>query len=53
MNIPKSKEAIGIFDSGAGGLTVAAAVRNLLPDEKIFILVILPIFLMAINQLKQ
>ncbi len=26
---------IGIFDSGAGGLTVAAAVKNLLPDEKI------------------
>jgi len=35
MNKPNSKQAIGIFDSGAGGLTVAAAVRNLLPDEKI------------------
>lgn len=30
-----SNEAIGIFDSGAGGLTVAAAVKNLLPNEKI------------------
>lgn len=28
-------QAIGIFDSGAGGLTVAAAVKNLLPNEKI------------------
>jgi len=35
MNKQNSKEAIGIFDSGAGGLTVASAVRNLLPDEKI------------------
>jgi glutamate racemase len=30
-----SKQAIGIFDSGAGGLTVAAAVKNILPNEKI------------------
>ncbi len=30
-----SSQAIGIFDSGAGGLTVAAAVKNLLPNEKI------------------
>lgn len=29
------KQAIGIFDSGAGGLTVASAVKNLLPEEKI------------------
>jgi len=27
---------IGIFDSGIGGLTVAYAVKNLLPDESIF-----------------
>lgn len=35
MNKKNSNEAIGIFDSGAGGLTVAAAVKNLLPNEKI------------------
>ena len=35
MNKDISKQAIGIFDSGAGGLTVAAAVKNLLPEEKI------------------
>lgn len=34
MNL-SSKQAIGIFDSGAGGLTVASAVKNLLPSEKI------------------
>ncbi|MEA3445580.1 MAG: glutamate racemase [Bacteroidota bacterium] len=27
------KQAIGIFDSGIGGLTVASAIRNLLPQE--------------------
>jgi len=26
---------IGIFDSGIGGLTVAKAIRNLLPEENI------------------
>ncbi len=31
----KEQQAIGIFDSGAGGLTVANAVRNILPNEKI------------------
>lgn len=30
-----SSQPIGIFDSGVGGLTVAAAVKNLLPEEKI------------------
>ncbi len=30
-----SKSPIGIFDSGLGGLTVVAAIRNLLPDENI------------------
>ncbi|MEA2043443.1 MAG: glutamate racemase [Bacteroidota bacterium] len=30
-----NNQAIGIFDSGAGGLTVASAVKNILPDEKI------------------
>jgi len=30
-----SNQPVGIFDSGAGGLTVAAAVRNLLPEEQI------------------
>ena len=34
MNL-KSESPIGIFDSGAGGLTVASAVKNLLPEEKI------------------
>ena len=29
-----AKQAIGIFDSGVGGLTVASAVKNLLPQEK-------------------
>ena len=27
---------IGVFDSGIGGLTVAAALRELLPAERIF-----------------
>jgi glutamate racemase len=27
--------AIGVFDSGVGGLTVAAAIRSLLPEERI------------------
>ncbi len=31
----KSQEAIGIFDSGIGGLTVAAAIKNLLPKEQL------------------
>lgn len=34
MNL-NSSQPIGIFDSGAGGLTVASAVKNLLPNEKI------------------
>src|SRR5438132_12738990 len=29
---------IGVFDSGIGGLTVVKAVRDLLPNEKIFYL---------------
>ncbi len=29
-----SEQAIGIFDSGVGGLTVASAIRQLLPGEK-------------------
>src|SRR5207253_3894928 len=29
---------IGVFDSGIGGLTVASALRELLPNEKIFYL---------------
>lgn len=31
----KKEQAIGIFDSGVGGLTVASAVRNILPHENI------------------
>lgn len=34
MKLEKN-QAIGIFDSGVGGLTVASAVKNLLPEEKI------------------
>ena len=30
-----ANQPIGIFDSGAGGLTVAGAVKNLLPNEKL------------------
>src|SRR5712691_6241853 len=29
---------IGVFDSGIGGLTVASALRKILPNEKIFYL---------------
>src|SRR5580658_9681294 len=39
MTGPKQKQAlrpIGVFDSGVGGLTVAAAMRELLPGENIF-----------------
>src|SRR5690606_16066785 len=32
----KASAPIGIFDSGIGGLTVARAVKNLLPNESIF-----------------
>jgi len=35
MTKTEKNQAIGIFDSGAGGLTVASAVKNLLPEEKI------------------
>tara|TARA_R110002012_G_scaffold64715_5_gene170083 strand:- start:4 stop:810 length:807 start_codon:yes stop_codon:yes gene_type:complete len=31
----RSSSPIGIFDSGIGGLTVARAVKNLLPDEQL------------------
>jgi glutamate racemase len=31
-----ARRPIGVFDSGIGGLTVAAALRDLLPGEKIF-----------------
>jgi len=34
----KTKAPIGIFDSGLGGLTVAAAVKELMPDENIIYL---------------
>ncbi len=30
-----TRGSIGIFDSGVGGLTVARAIKNLLPDEKL------------------
>jgi glutamate racemase len=32
---PDSKQPIGIFDSGIGGLTVASAIHQLLPEETI------------------
>lgn len=31
----KSEQSIGIFDSGVGGLTVASAIKYLLPNERI------------------
>ena len=31
----KPEQAIGIFDSGVGGLTVASAIKHLLPSERI------------------
>ncbi|HET6406240.1 MAG TPA: glutamate racemase [Chthoniobacteraceae bacterium] len=34
--MPKVQPPIGVFDSGIGGLTVAAAMRDLLPAENIF-----------------
>ncbi|MDP9290841.1 MAG: glutamate racemase [Verrucomicrobiota bacterium] len=33
---PAATSPIGVFDSGIGGLTVAAALRKLLPNENIF-----------------
>jgi glutamate racemase len=36
MLTEKSTDPIGVFDSGIGGLTVAAALQNLLPSENIF-----------------
>ena len=34
MNI-KPEQPIGIFDSGVGGLTVANAIRQVLPNENL------------------
>ena len=34
----RSRRAIGVFDSGLGGLTVAAAIRKLLPEETVIYL---------------
>jgi glutamate racemase len=38
MQTEISSDPIGVFDSGIGGLTVAAALQNLLPSENIFYL---------------
>ena len=38
MLTERSTDPIGVFDSGIGGLTVAAALQNLLPSENIFYL---------------
>jgi glutamate racemase len=38
MQTELSTDPIGVFDSGIGGLTVAAALQNLLPSENIFYL---------------
>jgi len=38
LNARNKVRPIGVFDSGIGGLTVAAALRNLLPSENIFYL---------------
>lgn len=35
-SVPANPPPIGVFDSGIGGLTVASALRNLLPAENIF-----------------
>src|SRR3954469_23851335 len=35
---PGDTRPIGVFDSGVGGLTVASALRRLLPQESIFYL---------------
>lgn len=36
MNADLASQPVGIFDSGIGGLTVASAVRKLLPNESIY-----------------
>ena len=38
MSEPNRERPIGVFDSGIGGLTVVSALRELLPNEKIFYL---------------
>ena len=35
LEIPRSHQPIGIFDSGIGGLTVARAIKDKLPHEKL------------------
>ncbi len=40
----KKTAPVGVFDSGVGGLTVAREISRQLPDEKLFILGILPAF---------
>ena len=35
MNLPDSRRAIGVFDSGVGGLTVVRALRSRLPGEDV------------------
>ena len=35
MNDPKPDQPIGIFDSGVGGLTVAHALKTVLPNEQL------------------
>ena len=38
MDKPNRESPIGVFDSGIGGLTVVSALRELLPNERIFYL---------------
>src|SRR2546430_166026 len=38
MDAANRERPIGVFDSGIGGLTVVSALRELLPNEKIFYL---------------
>jgi glutamate racemase len=38
MDKPNCESPIGVFDSGIGGLTVVSALRELLPNERIFYL---------------
>ena len=35
MSVPKKNQPVGIFDSGIGGLTVAHAIRQMMPNESL------------------
>ena len=48
-----NKKAIGIFDSGVGGLTVFKEIRSKLPNENVIYLGDTKIFHMGINKKKK